>query len=215
MLIGALRQRLDVQKKTIVGSTNQSAYEANEVWVNWKSNVPCKVDVRRGAEHYFQTSDTGAGQKFGKDVYFFAVRYQSVEGIDSTMRLKHAGLVFDIRTIRPDNQYRREMVIEAEVTDAVIGPASLAASIEEVIQQGWVGEEYSGFTVLASGGTAPYQFTTDSAGLAPGLALDLNTGIVSGTPTMDGTWPISIQVSDADGTIFNLPEFNIVINPSV
>ncbi len=214
MHFGLLRQRLDVQLKTTVGSTSQSAYEANEIWVDWRTSVPCSVSVRRGQEHYFQSSDGGSGQRFGRDIWFFSVRYNSVEGINSAMRIKHAGLVFDIRTIRPDDQSRREMIIEAEVSDAVVGKPPLILAIEESIPDGWVDEQYDGFAVSATGGTAPYQFSTDSAGLAPGLILDASTGSVSGTPTMAGTWPVSIQVSDASDAIFTLPDFNIVIHPS-
>ena len=213
MRIGSLRQRLDIQVKVIVGSTGP-VYEPKEEWVNWRESVPCSVTVKRGQEAYFQTSDAGSGQRYGKDTYLFCTRYDSVKGINSTMRIKHAGLIFDIRTIRPDDEYRREMTIEAEVTDAVIGNAPLTASIEEVINEGWVGEEYSSFTVTASGGTEPYSYTTDSAGLAPGLTLGETDGIVSGTPTAEGTWPISIQVTDAAGSSFSLPDFDIVINPS-
>jgi hypothetical protein len=205
---------MDIQLKSIVGSVSSEANDANEVWLDWRTNVPCGVSVRRGAEQFFQTSDTGAGQRYGRDVWFFTCRYKSVEGIDSTMRIRHAGLDFDIRTIRPDDQYRREVVIEAETLDAVMGGPTLRLAIPEPIKQGWVGEEYSSFTVVASGGTSPYQFTSDSAGLPPGLLLDAYTGIVSGMPTTAGTWPVSVMVSDAAGHSFTLPDFNIVINPS-
>jgi hypothetical protein len=200
--------------KTIVGSKSSAAYEPNEVWVDFKTNVPCSVDVRRGRETYFQTSDTGAGQRYGEDVYYFVVRYGAVEGINSTMRLKHNGMFFDITTIRPDDQYRREMTIEATLQDAVIGKSPLVPAIEEGIPEGWVGEAYDGFVVTASGGTEPYSFDADTAGLPPGLNINPSTGVVSGTPTSDGEWPTALIVTDANGNSASLPGFSIKINPS-
>jgi hypothetical protein len=50
----------------------------------------------------------------------------------------------------------------------------------------------------ATGGTPPYTWSM-SAGSIPGLALDPKTGILAGTPTTPGTYPVSIQARDAAG----------------
>jgi hypothetical protein len=49
----------------------------------------------------------------------------------------------------------------------------------------------------ASSGTPPYEFLVTFGSLPPGLTLDPVTGIVSGTPTGNGTFPFTIQVTDA------------------
>ena len=52
-------------------------------------------------------------------------------------------------------------------------------------------------TFTASGGTPPYTFA--EIGSIPGLSLDASTGILSGTPTTPGTFPISVNATDSLG----------------
>lgn len=65
---------------------------------------------------------------------------------------------------------------------------------------GQVGQAYTnepGFP--ATGGATPYSFALiDDTTLPPGLSLDNSTGIVTGTPTAQGTFPFTVQVTDAD-----------------
>lgn len=210
MRIGALRQRISIQYKTTVGSTNEGHFEGREVWLNWRENVPCSVTVRRGQEHFASLGDGGGGQRYSKDVYFFNVRQPSIIGVDSSMRVVHKGNLFDIRHIRPDGQFGRELTLECEVQDAVIGAAPLIPAINSVIPQATAGQSYLGFTVTATGGTAPYSFTEESGGLPPGIQIDSASGEVSGTPTQVGEWPCSVIVSDAAGTQETL-DFSIVV----
>lgn len=53
------------------------------------------------------------------------------------------------------------------------------------------------FTMLASGGTSPVQWTSTT--LPAGLSLNPNTGVVSGTPVEAGTIVCRFNVSDATG----------------
>jgi len=52
-------------------------------------------------------------------------------------------------------------------------------------------------TITASGGTSPYLFAVTAGALPSGLTLDSNTGVLSGTPTAAGTYPFTVQVTDA------------------
>lgn len=65
---------------------------------------------------------------------------------------------------------------------------------------GQVGQAYTnepGFP--ATGGATPYSFAlVDDTTLPPGLSLDNSTGIVTGTPTAQGTFPFTVQVTDTD-----------------
>lgn len=207
MRAGSLRGLMTIQKKVTLGSTNPDFYEANVVWQDWREDIPCDVEVRRGREHYDQQSK----KRISEDVWLFRVRYEEVEGIDATFGISHDGNVFDIRSVRPDAQYRRYIIIECLLRDGVVQPAPLRADIKQIIPSGDVGDAYVGFTVVAEGGTAPYAFSFESGLSVPGLSIHASTGIVSGTPTTAGTYSVAIQVADAAGATIDLPTFHITI----
>jgi hypothetical protein len=79
--------------------------------------------------------------------------------------------------------------------------------------QGTIGDPYS-LSLAVSGGTAPYSWSVISGSLPDGLSLDLSSGIVSGTPTTAGSFPVTVQVEDATGatTTQNYP---LAVYPSV
>lgn len=64
----------------------------------------------------------------------------------------------------------------------------------------FVGEAYS-YTYVATGGTAPYTFSVVSGTLPPGLTLDEDTGVLSGTLTTAGAFSFGVQVMDALGVV--------------
>jgi hypothetical protein len=51
-------------------------------------------------------------------------------------------------------------------------------------------------TLAATGGTPPYKWS--ATGLPDGVTLDSGTGAISGTPTKNGSFPVSVQVTDQD-----------------
>ena len=61
---------------------------------------------------------------------------------------------------------------------------------------GVVGTPYS-VTLTAAGGTTPYTWSLSSGSLPPGLTLNTSTGVVSGTPTLAGTYNFTAKVTDA------------------
>ncbi len=64
---------------------------------------------------------------------------------------------------------------------------------------GTVFQPYSDHLYVAAGGTAPYTFSITSGALPPGLELDGNTGAISGTPTIPGTYSFTAAVKDSTG----------------
>ncbi|SEQ96791.1 Putative Ig domain-containing protein [Actinokineospora terrae] len=57
-----------------------------------------------------------------------------------------------------------------------------------------VGTAYSQ-TLTATGGTAPYKWTATT--LPPGLTINLNTGVISGTPTTASNYNVTVTTTDA------------------
>ncbi|WP_461115797.1 beta strand repeat-containing protein, partial [Spirosoma jeollabukense] len=67
----------------------------------------------------------------------------------------------------------------------------------------------------ASGGTTPYIFSLASGSLPAGLSLNANTGLVSGTPTASGSFPITVRATDVNGCSGVSATYTLVVNSSV
>ncbi|MET0460764.1 MAG: putative Ig domain-containing protein, partial [Ilumatobacteraceae bacterium] len=78
------------------------------------------------------------------------------------------------------------------------------------IPQGQVGEDYT-TTMLASGGTPPYVWS--ATGLPPGLTLGAANGTVSGVPGDDGTYAVTIRVTDGARATLSA-SYSMVIVPA-
>jgi large repetitive protein len=69
--------------------------------------------------------------------------------------------------------------------------------------------------LVATGGTPPYHWSITSGALPPGLSLTPATGVISGTPTTTGSYPIMVQVVDSERTPATATgSFTIVIDPT-
>ena len=55
-----------------------------------------------------------------------------------------------------------------------------------------------GATLTAAGGVQPYSWSLTSGSLPNGLGLNSQTGMISGTPTVTGNYPFTVQVTDSE-----------------
>lgn len=80
------------------------------------------------------------------------------------------------------------------------------------LADGVVGVFYSE-VIAASGGTGPYSFTVTAGDLPPGLALDPNSGVISGTPNTPGIYQFTIGAVDSIFCVGSVA-YTIIINPA-
>jgi hypothetical protein len=81
-------------------------------------------------------------------------------------------------------------------TSVVIHPNPVIAP--PILPPAVIGAAYNQ-TVTPGGGTPPYTFAVTSGALPAGLTLNTNTGLISGTPGSEGTYPFTITVTDSFG----------------
>ncbi|MBB5636472.1 gliding motility-associated-like protein [Pedobacter cryoconitis] len=82
------------------------------------------------------------------------------------------------------------------------------------LPNGTVNKVYPSTTLPApSGGSTPYTYTATN--LPPGVILNPATGVLTGTPTTAGTYPIPVTIADADGNTATTTYTIIVRSPLV
>jgi len=86
-----------------------------------------------------------------------------------------------------------QLVMDISAYFAPIPPLSITTTS---LPSGTLNYNYS-TTLGATGGITPYAWSVTSGGLPPGLNLDSNSGVISGTPTVLGDYPFTVQVSDS------------------
>ena len=85
-----------------------------------------------------------------------------------------------------------ESQFSSEVNKIILGITTASLS------DGRVSLAYSQ-TVTAAGGRIPYSWSVTTGSLPPGVVLNTSTGVISGTPTAQGTFNFTVQVQDANG----------------
>ena len=94
----------------------------------------------------------------------------------------------------------------------VLNPAAPAFVNDTPAASRTVGLRYS-YTFSASGAPAP-TYTVDSGALPDGMTLDHNTGIFSGTPTLEGTFSFTVRATNPVGPDAVTPTITMVITPN-
>lgn len=117
-------------------------------------------------------------------------------------------------------------IIQVVATDSLSATANCGASFTLVIATtltcsytpvttGTQGAAYTGATPSASGGTTTYSFS-ETGSLPTGLTINSTTGIISGTPSVNGSFlGIQVVVTDANSFTANCGSpFTLTISPS-
>jgi len=132
----------------------------------------------------------------------------------------HSGFSFQIDTTRfiTGDHTVAVRLIDGAGNATVIGTRTvsiqnIAFSIATTdIAKGRKGDAYS-LQLVAANGRAPYTWALISGSLPSGLSLNAG-GVISGTPTVFGTFPFAVRATDSVGATA-VASFSIVINPDV
>ncbi|HXG68308.1 MAG TPA: putative Ig domain-containing protein, partial [Blastocatellia bacterium] len=132
----------------------------------------------------------------------------------------HAGFSFTFDTTKLSNGEHRLSVrlLDAAGNVTVIGTRSIQVQNQVLLitstdlPRGKVGEAYSR-QLTAVNGKPPYSWSVASGTLPLGISLNA-AGLISGTPTRDGTFPFSVRVTDSLGSTARA-SLALSINPDV
>jgi len=96
----------------------------------------------------------------------------------------------------------RSFAVSASVI--ALSPGTLPATV--------IGTAYSQ-TISANGGTAPYTFALTAGSLPTGVSLS-SAGVLSGTPTVEGSFPITVTATDSSSMHFTGGQtYTFAVNP--
>ena len=85
------------------------------------------------------------------------------------------------------------VVIADTPTTNTISPLTISNA---TLPQATAGASYNA-GLIATGGTAPYTWSIPASSLPAGLTLTSGTGVVSGTPLVNGNYPVAVTVLDS------------------
>jgi len=85
---------------------------------------------------------------------------------------------------------------QAYSVNIAVAPLTLSPSTLPPATQGTAYSQ----TITASNGTAPYTYAILSGALPSGLTFNTTTGGISGTPTVTGSFPFTVQATDSSAT---------------
>jgi hypothetical protein len=128
----------------------------------------------------------GAGVQFGK-LFAATVRVMSPTQIQTVTPAESSGTV-SVTVQNSDGQAAVDPSAFSFIAPLQIGTTSL--------QAGSVGATYSSM-LSASGGVPPYSWSKAAGALPTGLQLNALTGVISGNPSMAGTYSFTAEVQDA------------------
>ncbi len=139
-------------------------------------------------EDYQAKSIVGATIAPGESTYFFSVNVYG-DTSNEPNEWFFVNITNVTNAILGDGQGVGTIVNDDPVPTITLAPASLSATT--------VGASYSE-TLTASGGTGPYTYAATAGVLPDGLTLT-SSGVLSGTPTDEGTFNFTISATDSSG----------------
>ncbi len=80
----------------------------------------------------------------------------------------------------------------------LVNPKPLSITSTSPLAAGIAGTEYPHKALAATGGVSPYTFALTGGSLPAGMTL--SSGTIEGTPTLSGTYTITVTVTDANGS---------------
>jgi sugar lactone lactonase YvrE len=126
----------------------------------------------------------------------------SIQALNVQDFIDSLGFAVTSQAVNSDDAAQGIQTPPAAATTLVIGTSSLP--------DGVVGIGYNA-TLSAYGGTAGYAWILNSGELPPGLTLS-SGGLISGTPTTEGTYYFIVRVDSGDQ--FDTQQYSIIINPT-
>ena len=142
-------------------------------------------------------------------------RWTAPQGLPAGLTLdSNSGLIGGAPTSAGTFSFVIQAADSAQLTasttfNLTVRPAAVAITTVSPLFTGTVGVPYAQ-TFSATGGTKPYSWSL--SGNAGGLTLDVNSGVLSGTPQNAGTFTFTVQVVDA-ASIPASQNFSVIVNP--
>ncbi len=90
--------------------------------------------------------------------------------------------------------------------------AQPVATVPVTVVTSRIGDTYS-LALTATGGKSPYTYAV--TGLPPGLALDATTNTITGSPTTNGTYTVSVITTDANNHAGPAKTYTQTVNPAL
>jgi len=87
--------------------------------------------------------------------------------------------------------------------------AGLTITTAPSLPNGTIGQAYT-LTLQAAGGTSPYAWQVTTGALPGGLTLGPSSGAITGTPTSNGTFNFTVQVTDSTNVMATKP-FTLIV----